>query len=237
MDTLPRAMAKPLASVVRYEAAVVRVDHGASPIRIDYLERGRTGRSLQASALVFTLPFSVLRTLAIEPSFSKEKTRVIDEVPYFPGVRFLLESRTRFWDAAAFTGTARTDQPAEIWDGTYEVAGARGVLGATVGGELGRTAGAMERSKAIAFGKDLVARTFPDLRASFDRGAVYRWALDPWARGAFAVFHPGQMASMIPGIATPEGRVHFAGEHTSPWMGWMEGALESAERVVNEILT
>jgi monoamine oxidase len=30
--------------------------------------------------------------------------------------------------------------------------------------------------------------------------------------------------------------VHFAGEHTSLWIAWMNGALESAERVVEEIL-
>ena len=32
-----------------------------------------------------------------------------------------------------------------------------------------------------------------------------------------------------------EGRIHFAGEHTSAWTGWMQGALESARRVVREI--
>jgi len=30
--------------------------------------------------------------------------------------------------------------------------------------------------------------------------------------------------------------VHFAGEHTSLWIAWMNGALESAERVVGEVL-
>jgi monoamine oxidase len=42
---------------------------------------------------------------------------------------------------------------------------------------------------------------------------------------------------MMPGISTPEGRVHFAGEHTSGWMGWMEGALRSGERAASEVLT
>jgi monoamine oxidase len=32
------------------------------------------------------------------------------------------------------------------------------------------------------------------------------------------------------------GRVYFAGEHTAPWNGWMEGALWSGERVAQEIL-
>ena len=57
-----------------------------------------------------------------------------------------------------------------------------------------------------------------------------------WSRGAFVVFHPGQMTTMMPEMGRPEGRVHFAGEHTSAWMGWMEGALESAERVAREVM-
>lgn len=31
-------------------------------------------------------------------------------------------------------------------------------------------------------------------------------------------------------------RVHFAGEHTSIWAGWMQGAIESAKRTVQEIV-
>jgi monoamine oxidase len=81
-----------------------------------------------------------------------------------------------------------------------------------------------------------VSATFPRLPSAFDKGVVAAWAAEPWSRGAFAVFHPGQMSTMTADIARPEGRIHFAGEHTSQWMGWMEGALESGERAANEVL-
>ena len=51
-----------------------------------------------------------------------------------------------------------------------------------------------------------------------------------------AAFGPGQMTALLPDLARSEGRMHFAGEHTSAWCGWMEGALESAERAAREIL-
>jgi monoamine oxidase len=41
---------------------------------------------------------------------------------------------------------------------------------------------------------------------------------------------------MLPAMREPDGRVHFAGEHTSLWIAYMNGALESGERVVQEIL-
>jgi monoamine oxidase len=36
-------------------------------------------------------------------------------------------------------------------------------------------------------------------------------------------------------MATPEGRIHFAGDHTSRYIRWMQGALYSGERAATEI--
>jgi monoamine oxidase len=32
-----------------------------------------------------------------------------------------------------------------------------------------------------------------------------------------------------------EGRIYFAGEHTSRWPSWMQGALESGNRAAREV--
>jgi monoamine oxidase len=77
-------------------------------------------------------------------------------------------------------------------------------------------------------------KIFPEIAASYDGGISKAWGLDPWQRGAFALHTPGQI-HYIDTLARPEGRIHFAGEHTSPWTGWMQGALESARRAVHEI--
>jgi hypothetical protein len=65
-------------------------------------------------------------------------------------------------------------------------------------------------------------------------GLAGLWGLDRWERGSFALHTPGQIG-FLDTLAAPEGRIHFAGEHTSPWTGWLQGALESARRVVREI--
>jgi monoamine oxidase len=167
---------------------------------------------------------------------SPSKSAAIAALPYFPATRFLLQSRSRFWEASGLSGSARTDQPAEIWDCTYDLPADRGVLGATVGGEMGQRVRSLSPPETVRFGVDVVARTFGGLATQFEKGTAIRWAQDPWSRGAFAVFYPGQMTSTMPILATPEGRLHFAGEHTSSWMGWMEGALESGDRAAREVL-
>ena len=62
------------------------------------------------------------------------------------------------------------------------------------------------------------------------------WAEDPWAGGAYLQFLPGQLYDLKPHFASPEGRVHFAGDHTSHIPGWMQGALMSGQRAAGEIL-
>ena len=235
MDQLPRAMARSLGAIVRYNAALVGIDQSDGAARLEYVERGRK-KAVRASRVILTVPFAALRTIDIRPRFSEQKARAIAELPYFPATRLLFQCRTSFWQQQGLSGTARSDAPAEMWDCTYDLEGTRGILGATVGGEIGRKVAEMSRARAMAYGLDIVGRTFPAVRTSFQTGSVYRWVRDAWAGGAFAVFHPGQMSTLMPEMAKPEGRVHFAGEHTSTWMGWMQGAIESGERAAAEVL-
>lgn len=235
MDLLPRAMAASLGAAVRYRAEVVRIDRTSRVLRVDYVENGRTTR-LEAGRVILAVPFSTLRRIEMRPPLPRAKARIIDGLQYFPSTRFLLQSSDRFWQDDGLNGAARTDTPAEIWDCSYDIPAARGLLGATLGGAMGRELRKMSENDCISAGRDVVAAAFPKIALNFQKGVVYRWALEPWARGGFAVFRPGEMTAMMPDISRVEGRMHFAGEHTSAWMGWMEGALESAERVVREIL-
>ena len=94
----------------------------------------------------------------------------------------------------------------------------------------------MEVDDQLELGIAMARGAFPDLNEHYQQGFTQNWTDDPWSRGAFAVSYPGQMTRWGTTGWAPEGRLHFAGEHVSPWPGWMEGALWSAERVVQEIL-
>jgi monoamine oxidase len=49
------------------------------------------------------------------------------------------------------------------------------------------------------------------------------------------VYHPGQI-EWYPEVCKREGRVWFAGEHASPWPGWMQGAIASGIKAAREII-
>jgi monoamine oxidase len=61
------------------------------------------------------------------------------------------------------------------------------------------------------------------------------WHDDEFAGGAFALFEPGQQTLLHSLIVQREGRIHFAGEHTSLHHAWIQGAIESGLRVARDI--
>ncbi len=75
----------------------------------------------------------------------------------------------------------------------------------------------------------------PGLLDNLEGGVSLCWDTEPYARGGGAWFRPGQ-SGLREVIAAPQGRIHFAGEATSPWPGWVQGAFDSARRAAAEIL-
>ena len=65
--------------------------------------------------------------------------------------------------------------------------------------------------------------------------ASWSWDNHPWAGGAFAWFNPGQHSALYADLIKAEGRIHFAGEHASLTHTWMQGAFDSALRVVADV--
>ncbi|KAI2704666.1 hypothetical protein CBS147332_7320 [Penicillium roqueforti] len=67
---------------------------------------------------------------------------------------------------------------------------------------------------------------------------VQRWDLEEFSRGGPSAFmSPGVLTQYGSYLRTPVGRIHFAGTETSlRWIGYMDGAISSGERVAGEIL-
>jgi len=60
---------------------------------------------------------------------------------------------------------------------------------------------------------------------------------DPNLRGSYSTYKVGQYTGFAGYERVPQGRIHFAGEHTSyQFQGFMEGGAESGVRAAKEIL-
>jgi len=213
----------------------MRLEQQSTGVRVVALEAGAT-RSFAGDRIVCAIPFSVLRRLEVAPAFSPAKQTAIAQLRYTSVTRVFVQTRTRFWLADGVSANASTDLPVM---GVYERAvnqpGTRGILEAYMAGPNARRAMALPERDRLTSTIAEMTKVYPQIQTQAEGGVSKCWDEDEWSRGAYAWFEPGQMVSLMESIARPDGRIHFAGDHASTQPGWMEGAVESAERVVREI--
>jgi monoamine oxidase len=234
-DRFPEAMAGRLADRIRYGTEAVRFEQDTGGVRV-VCRRGGVEEVLAGDRLVCTLPFPVLRRLEISPAFPADKRRAIDELPYSTITRVYLEVDRRIWEAEGLNGSGWTDGPApRVLVHPMGRRTTSAVLEAHAGKATGTKLAELSETERLAFAEAELGVFHPGLRPHLRGGASWAWPTDPWARGGYASFAPGQIFEFLPVIARPEGRIHFAGEHTSRLSTSMDGALESGVRAAEEI--
>ena len=234
-DQLPAAFARRLGDRIQYGAAVLKVGQDATRTHVSFLRAG-TQQQLEADHVILAIPFSVLRKLELDASFSESKRKAIADLHYEPLLRVYVQSRTRFWTLQGVDGSAATDLPIGwVVEHTGNQPGTRGILEAQVRGEGAQSAKKLQPNERVRWAVEYMDKVHPGLRQNFEGGTSVCWDDDPWSLGAWAYYAPGEMTTLFPHVAKPEGRVHFAGEHTSGLGATLEGAVQSGIRAANEI--
>ncbi|MFI9719713.1 flavin monoamine oxidase family protein [Streptomyces sp. NPDC052396] len=198
--------------------------------------------TFEADYAIVTVPFSAVRFCEFEPALSYAKRRAVAELHYDSATKVLLEFKNRFWEKGSqgFTGGGCvSDNPNRFTYFPSVVEGSRGgvVLASYTWSDEAMRWDSLTNGERYAFALDNLARMFgPQVREEFTGvGATQSWARARYALGEAAIFTPGQLHEHHLATRTVEGRVHFAGEHTSLKPAWIEGALESAVRACLEV--
>jgi monoamine oxidase len=231
-DRLPMEFAKRVD--IRYGAPALSVRQSDGGVTVVVRTPGGTN-TLEADRVVCALPCPVVGGILDDARLSSEKMRAIREQHYSRTVKVFLQTRTRFWLKDGWSGFVTTDLPIErLTPDPGADPGSRGALAAYPIAAYTAALEKMTDAERVSAALGQAQQIFPELAAACEGGVSHCWGLDPWERGSFALHTPGQIG-FLDVLAKVEGRIHFAGEHTSPWTGWMQGALESARRVVGEI--
>jgi len=240
MDLLPDAFYQQVGENVRFGAEVTALEQGDDSVTVHY--RGPAGRfSVSGDYAICTVPFSVLRDIEVTGrAFSRPKQKAIRELNYNASSKILFQVRRRFWEQedGIVGGTTTTDLPIRriCYPSFSDPEDPRGTLLASyTWGQDALRYGALGPEQAVEQALEDVAKIHPTVLSEFEVGAVYNWYDDPYARGAFALFEPEQQTRLHDSIIAPEGRIHFAGEHTSLYHAWIQGALESGIRAAREV--
>ncbi len=229
-DLLPRAFGQKLNGKIKYASPVVKIEQTEKEVRVTFNEK-KTLETLRGDYLICTIPFTMLRKIEISPKFPADKMQIIENLQYDSASRVLLQTKRHFWADRKLNGFASGEDFAEIWHSTFGQSGTRGVLQSYIRGDYSLSLTKLAPDERIEFTLKSLEKLFPEIRANFEKGAAKCWSEDAWVLGAWAHLLPKQSESIV----RPENRVFFAGEHASNFTSWMQGALQSGLRVVEEI--
>jgi len=186
---------------------------------------------VKVDRLVITLPPPALERVVFEPALDVGKRCAVEACGMSRAVKISWVFHEPWWRDEGWGGSMLCDGPLQqTWDGSL---GGAPVLTAFVCGDQ-----ATEWSRLgdpVKAGLYELGQLCPKATEQFDRGWWHDWVTDRYALGAFSHVPPGYVLEHMEHIATPSSQIHFAGEHTADWIGFVEGALESAERVVAEV--
>jgi monoamine oxidase len=201
-----------------------------------------------ADYVALALPFTLLRDVDLSRAgFSAKKLHVIETFGMGSNAKIHIEVTEKTWARHGFNGVAYTDHDSfdVCWDDSVPLGpgGAPALLLAFPGANAGRNtltgdAHGPSPAKDVNWFLDRIELIFPGTRAAYT-GAAYEdhWVRDPWVKGAYSFYRVGQYATFGPIAAAAQGRVHFAGEHTSiNNQGFLDGAVETGNRAAREIV-
>jgi monoamine oxidase len=240
-DKLPYSFLPELQQNILYSQKVhgiIQKDDG-----VEVIVRDRTTNRyhrFQGDYTIVTVPYSVFQFIDVHPyeSISFKKWKAINELNYVSSVKIGLEFKSKFWETIKI-GNIISDLPIRYTYRPSHNIGAPGpgvMLGSYSWGQNANLWSSLPEDERIREALQNLYKIYGEqVYKEFSTGASYSWAENQFSAGCFTLFAPNQASDFSDQLYLPEHRIHFAGEHTSPFHGWVEGAIESAIRAASEV--
>ncbi|MBP0455376.1 FAD-dependent oxidoreductase [Kitasatospora sp. RG8] len=256
-DQLPYAVAGALpAGTVRPGhtlTAVTRNADGSQTLDFD-LDGGGT-RTVTADHTILALPLPILqqRVDLSRAGLDPMMTGVLRNMRMGACTKLNMQFSGRPWRGTGpWPGVSAAECFADLpfqqaWDVTKGQPGSSGILVQYGGGSLARglTPPAAFTDASTPYTRDL-ARDYqrqidvlwPGTSAAWNgRATLSAWHLNPYSYGAYSYWPVGYLTGWAGYEGTAQGRLHFAGEHTSyDFQGYMEGGASEGARAAGEVL-
>jgi monoamine oxidase len=225
---LAAAVDAALPGTIAYDELLTAVSWGAGGV-----EARTTRRVIAADHIVLACSLVPLRAVAFDPPLPSTLARAIAELGYGTVTKTALQYPARTWPKGYASSTLASQR---VYEPAIDQPGDEGILMAYTGGDGGRRLAEhdeAERMRIVAGDIDTMYQPPTAPLGGFSRA----WSNEARFGGAYAAYRPGQVTAFWQALREPCGPVHLAGEHVATWTGYLEGAVESGERVATRLLT
>ncbi|WP_102155915.1 flavin monoamine oxidase family protein [Tsuneonella flava] len=244
LDQLPHGIAAKLGNPVVFGAPVVAMEQSDGGVTV-YAQQNGQRKTYQADWLICTVPLGVLPRIDYAQGWSPRKADAIRRVNYDDSTKVLALTKSRFWEVedGIFGGGSVSDGVlGSTWypsDNAVEMSEEKSrepsvLLASYSWGQTARRMVGMDRETVV----DDLAILHECLRSDPDQIedlVTWSWKDHPWSAGAYAFYHPGDQTELHGPLMEREGRIVLAGEHASLHHSWIQGAISSGLRAVEQI--
>ncbi|MGQ9862913.1 MAG: flavin monoamine oxidase family protein [Bacteroidia bacterium] len=198
------------------------------------------GEVFTAEKVIFAVPPTVMGSIVFEPPLPPARLQLHQRMPMGSIIKVLALYPEPFWRHKGLSGHGITDQGtiAITFDGTPHQATYGKLVGFAVGKKARALLYAPENERQNQFANDLKTLWGPQAPAPLHLTHKL-WAEEPLSGGGYVGFMPpGVWTHFGAALRAPVGPFHWAGTETATyWPGYIEGALQAAERAVEEVLS
>ena len=234
VQRIPEAMAGALRREVHFGRTVTALACGRRRIEV----RCADGAVYTAPHVVCSLPFGVLRGIAIDPPFQGRQAEAVRGLASQSVTQVYFAHRSRFWERDGYQPSMFTDGPAGMVAASRNGEDPAEVTSFTawVMGRNARRLDALPEADAGRLVLDAIEAVRPAARDQLEFLGLKAWGRDRFARGGWAWFRPGETNRFAAEMGRPHGSIRLCGEHLARTARGMEGAMESGERAARDIL-
>ncbi|WP_298477841.1 FAD-dependent oxidoreductase [uncultured Maribacter sp.] len=232
---IPEAMAADFNQDIVMKSPVKAIIDNKDHVKIS-LENDKT---MRARYVIATLPTPALRRISISSFSNQIQQKGINELCYTPNLQIHFIPTENYWEKDGLPPSIWSDQrfgrfmamkndpknPNKVTSCVAYIAGNQALEISKLG-----------KKKGISQVLKILEKIRPSLKGTLKFAHYWSWINNPYAGGSYAYWKPGQITSYANEFAKPNGRIHFAGEHTAVMMRGMEGAMESGERAAFDIM-
>ena len=235
-DHLPNAFLSELQNDISLNSPVVSIHQKDNKVTVGYQQKSSTGTepgTVTGDYCIVTTTTKAALLIDYKPPLSQEKFDAFTELHYDSSTKIYLYFSEAFWEEEGITGgkTITDGVTRYTYYPSHNTSSGGVVLASYTWGEdsVGWLSFTDEECKQMAL-KTLSFIHRKDLSQIYVNGVVKKWSEDEYSHGAFALFNPTQEKELYKDLFRPEGRIFFAGEHTTLNHAWMEGAIASGLR-------
>jgi len=233
------------------------IELGCKLISISRLTDGRLSLTFDGAGtttrthdrVILAIPFTTLRNVNLHNSLGLPawKTNAIANFSLGSNTKQMVGFIGRPWAELGSNGASYSDLEGlqSTWETNRSLSTSNNaILTSFSGGLTALMLNPSAPQQEAALLLDSLDKVYPGSKARAMRNqgqlvtALAHWSSNPWVRGGYTCYRPGDFTTSAGLEGKAVGNLHFAGEHTDSfysWQGFMEGACLSGLRAASEI--